>query len=135
MPIDPETAERLNRAAADAAHNAYAPYSRFKVGAALLLTDGSIITGCNVENASYGLTICGERSALVRAVSEKGPAIRIAAIAIDNLNGAASPPCGGCRQVLSEFVTEDAMIFFPSVFGPENRPFADLFPFSFALRA
>ena len=133
MPIAPELAEKLRQAATLAAQNAYAPYSEFRVGAALLLTDGSIVTGGNVENVSYGLTICAERSAVVRAISEKGPSIRIAAIAVDNLNGAASPPCGACRQVLSEFTTEDALIFFPSIFGPENRPFADLLPFSFKL--
>ena len=123
----------LQQAATQAAENAYAPYSKFHVGAALLLTDGSIVTGGNVENISYGLTICAERSALFRAIAEKGPNIRVKAVAVSNLNHAASPPCGACRQVLSEFANDDAMIFFPAVSGYENRPFFDLFPFTFRL--
>ena len=137
MSLNPEEAEALQRASTLAAENAHAPYSKFRVGAALLLDDGTTVTGCNVENASYGLTICAERSAVVRAVSEKGPRIRIRAIAVDNLNGAASAPCGACRQVLSEFALEDALIFFPATQstgerGFENRPFFDLLPFSFS---
>src|SRR5271163_5186085 len=136
MTVTPEEAQSLQHAAAKAAENAYAPYSGFRVGAALLLDDGSIITGCNVENSSYGLTICAERSALVRAIAERGANIRIRGIAVDNLNGAPSSPCGACRQVLSEFALDDAMIFFPAVFstgerGIENRPFFDLLPFAF----
>ncbi len=138
MTLTPDEGRRLQQAATQAAEHAYAPYSHFRVGAALLLDDGSTVTGCNVENASYGLTICAERSALVRAISEKGPALRVRAVAIDNLNGAASSPCGACRQVLSEFVLDGAIVFFPAVFstgerGMENRPFFDLFPFSFRL--
>jgi cytidine deaminase len=129
-PISEET-QLLQRAATLAAENAYAPYSRFRVGAALLLDDGTTVTGCNVENMSYGLTICAERSALVRAISEKGPSVRVKAIAITNLNGAASPPCGACRQVLSEFVTEDAGISFPTDSGVECLPFATMMPFAF----
>jgi cytidine deaminase len=137
MALTAEQAEALQQAATRAAENAYAPYSGFRVGAALLLDDGTTVTGCNVENASYGLTICAERSAVVRAVSEKGSQIRIRAIAVDNLNGAASAPCGACRQVLSEFALQDALIFFPAVQGSgergtENRPFFDLLPFSFS---
>ena len=136
MTVTPEEAQSLQHAAAKAAENAYAPYSGFRVGAALLLDDGSIITGCNVENSSYGLTLCAERSAVVRGIAEKGPNIRIRGIAVDNLNGAPSSPCGACRQVLSEFALDDAMIFFPAVFsteerGIENRPFFDLLPFAF----
>ncbi len=129
----PDAAQTLREAAQRAAEHAYAPYSRFRVGAALLLDNGAIVTGCNVENMSYGLTLCAERSALVRAVSEYGPAVRVKAIAVANLNGAASPPCGACRQVLYEFVTADAWIDFPSTAGPEARPFAELMPFGFRL--
>jgi cytidine deaminase len=136
MTLTPSESEALQRAATLAAEKAHAPYSKFRVGAALLLDDGTTVTGCNVENASYGLTICAERSAVVRAVSEKGPHIRIRAIAVDNLNGAASAPCGACRQVLSEFALEDATILFPTTHGAgergfESRPFFDLLPFSF----
>ena len=131
--LPPETISALQRAAQQAAEHAYAPYSKFRVGAALLLADGTMVTGCNVENASFGLSICAERSAVVKAVSETGPQLRIMAIAVANLNGAASPPCGACRQVLSEFVTANAWIFFPGISGPEVHPFREVFPYSFQL--
>ena len=82
--------ETLLQHARVVAQRSYSPYSDFKVGAALRLTSGEIVTGTNVENVSYGLTICAERSALVRAVSEFGPGIRIAAVAVANLTGAAA---------------------------------------------
>ncbi|HZZ40104.1 MAG TPA: cytidine deaminase [Acidobacteriaceae bacterium] len=132
-PLDLAALDLLRESAAEAAARAYAPYSRFYVGAALLLDDGSMVTGCNVENMSYGLTSCAERNALFRAICERGPGRRIRAIAVANRNGAASPPCGACRQVLSEFVTPDAVVCFPGERGPEVRPFAELFPFGFAL--
>ena len=132
-PLDLNLLDRLREAAAEAATRAYAPYSRFYVGAALLLDDGSVVTGCNVENMSYGLSICAERNALFRAISEGGSGRRIRAIAVANRNGAASPPCGACRQVMSEFVTPDAVVCFPGEQGQETRPFAELFPFGFAL--
>src|SRR6478735_7104848 len=94
--LQPDQVAALIKAARSAAANAYAPYSGFRVGAALLLSDGRVVTGVNVENASFGLTLCAERSALVRAVSESGPAIRIRAIAVANLNAAFSSPCGAC---------------------------------------
>jgi cytidine deaminase len=132
-PLDLAALERLRDAAAEAATRAYAPYSHFYVGAALLFDDGAIVTGGNVENMSYGLTSCAERNALFRAIGEQGPGRRIRAMAVANRNGAASPPCGACRQVLSEFVTPDAIVCFPGEQGPETRPFAELFPFGFAL--
>ena len=112
--------------------HAYAPYSRFRVGAALLFADGRIVTGCNVENASYGLSICAERSALVRAVSESGVG-KIVAIAVANANRAASAPCGACRQVLSEFAVSDAPVVFPGAGGVPGSPipFRTLFPYAF----
>src|SRR5580658_2927277 len=94
--------DELTQHAVDAARNSYSRYSGFSVGAALKLSNGEIVAGTNVENASYGLTICAERSALVSAVSQFGPAIRIEAVAVANLNNAASPPCGACRQLLAE---------------------------------
>jgi cytidine deaminase len=131
--VEDETLERLRHAAVEAAVFAYAPYSRFYVGAALLFEDGRIATGCNVENMSYGLTSCAERNALFRAISERGAGPRIRAIAVANRNGAASPPCGACRQVLSEFVTANAVVTFPGADGPETRSFAEIFPCSFVL--
>jgi cytidine deaminase len=80
---------------------AHAPFSRFKVGAALEAQDGTIITGCNVENATYGLTICAERVAVFKAVSEGHRAFRRVAIVADASEP--TPPCGACRQILWEF--------------------------------
>ena len=126
--------ETLLEKARAAAQNSYSPYSGFKVGAALQLTSGEIITGTNVENVSYGLTVCAERSALVRAVSEFGPAIRIAAVAVANLNAAASPPCGACRQMLAEFVLPDAPVAFPAADGTRVMPFSEVLPLAFEMK-
>jgi cytidine deaminase len=131
-PTLPGPAELLDAARA-AAGNAYAPYSKFRVGAALLFDDGFVATGCNVENASYGLTSCAERNAVFSAVGERGSHHKIVAIAVANLNQAASSPCGACRQVLSEFVSPDAVICFPTDYGTETKPFRELLPFSFRL--
>jgi len=121
----------LSKQATLAAERSYSPYSEFKVGAALLLTNGKVVTGTNVENVSYGLTICAERSALVRAVSEFGPSIRIAAVAVANLNETASPPCGACRQMLGEFAGPDVPVIFPAAVGTSAVHFDELLPFGF----
>jgi homotetrameric cytidine deaminase len=120
--------------ARQAALNSYAPYSGFRVGAALRLTNGEIVVGTNVENVSYGLTICAERSALVRAVSRFGPEIRIEAVAVANLNDAPSPPCGACRQVLAEFILPQAPVIFPSADGPRTMSFSELLPAAFEMK-
>src|ERR1700728_1642554 len=120
--------ESLLKMAREAAEKSYSPYSGFRVGAALRLADGEIVTGTNVENVSYGLTICAERSALVTAVSRFGPMIRIAAVAVANLNNAASPPCGACRQMLSEFVQPEALVAFPAADGQRTMPFSEILP-------
>ena len=109
----PNLSQELAHAALAAAKRSYSPYSGFRVGAALRLASGETVTGTNVENVSYGLTICAERAALVRAVAQFGPDIRVAAAAVVNLNGAASPPCGACRQVLAEFMDPDGPVSFP----------------------
>jgi cytidine deaminase len=114
-----------------AAENSYSPYSRFRVGAALLLTNGQVVTGTNVENLSYGLTICAERSAVVRAIAEFGPQVRIAAIAVANLNGGACSPCGACRQVIAEFADADAPVLFPVAEGIKTTTVAQILPFGF----
>jgi cytidine deaminase len=133
-PLGPaQTADLQQRAIAVADH-AYAPYSNFRVGAAILLDNGAIVTGCNVENASYRLTTCAEQSAIAAAVSLHGPAIRIRAIAIANLNNSASQPCGACRQTIHEFSTRDTVIFFPSENGTTAQAtIADLLPAAFLL--
>jgi homotetrameric cytidine deaminase len=130
--------ETVNPALVDlalqAAHHSYSPYSGFRVGAALQLTSGAIVTGTNVENVSYGLTICAERSALVRAVSQFGPQIRIQAVAVANLNHASSPPCGACRQMLAEFVLPEAQIIFPVAGETRSMPFRELLPLAFEMK-
>ena len=126
--------EELLERARRVALNSYSPYSQFRVGAALQLTGGEIVTGTNVENVSYGLTICAERAALVRAVSEFGPRIRVAAIAVANLNDSASPPCGACRQMLSEFVLPDAPVAFPAADGVRAMAFSELLPLAFEMK-
>jgi homotetrameric cytidine deaminase len=130
---DPELMSLLEFAQ-QAALNSYSPYSHFRVGAALKLSSGEIVTGTNVENISYGLTICAERSALVRAVARYGPEIRIAAVAIANLNQAASPPCGACRQVLAEFILPEAPVLFPAANGARTMAFAELLPLAFDMK-
>jgi len=98
--VTAKTLTQLLAAARAARRQAYAPYSKFRVGAALLTADGKIVTGCNVENASYGLTICAERVAITKAISEGHRKFQALAIAAPS----ASPtPCGACRQVLAEF--------------------------------
>ncbi len=126
--------EDLYAQAVQVAQNSYSPHSHFRVGAALKLTNGVVVTGTNVENVSYGLTICAERSALVSAVSQFGPEVRIAAVAVANLNNAASPPCGACRQVLAEFVVPGAPIVFPAADGQRIMPFIDLLPLAFDMK-
>ncbi|RRA48748.1 cytidine deaminase [Acidipila sp. EB88] len=136
-PDDAAQLAQLYAQAQAAALLAYAPYSRFRVGAALLFDDGAVVTGCNVENASFGLTSCAERNALFRSVSERGASPRIVAIAVANANHASSPPCGACRQVLSEFVTPDALVVFPGQTGLAlaTVSFRSLLPHSFQFEA
>ena len=123
-PIDPiptpQQIADLKLHATNVAHHAYAPYSGFRVGAAVLLSDGTIVTGCNVENASYRLTTCAEQSAITSAVT--------------NLNHAASPPCGACRQTIHEFSAPDTLIYFPTGDGAfSEATTSELLPAAFLL--
>ncbi|MBM3756499.1 MAG: cytidine deaminase [Acidobacteria bacterium] len=90
-------------AAIRARENAFAPFSKFKVGAAVLLRNGSVVSGCNVENASYGLTICAERVAVFKAVSEGARPGDFACVVVATDAATLTPPCGACRQILWEF--------------------------------
>jgi cytidine deaminase len=131
--LTPAQIEDLRQRAVAVADNAYAPYSNF--GAALLLDDGHIITGCNVENASYRLTTCAEQAAITAAVSLHGPDIRIRAVVIVNLNNAASQPCGACRQTIHEFSTPGTQVFYPTAGGSlACSTIADLLPSAFLLK-
>lgn len=133
--ISQEQRRALKQAALDVARNAHAPYSGFYVGAALLLTSGETVVGCNVENASYRLTCCAEQSAVGRAVSQFGARIKIAAVAVGNLNpSVACMPCGACRQTLLEFATDDCLVLYPGEGGcPQEMLLRDLIPASFRL--
>ena len=123
---------KLLRSAKKAMKNAYAPYSRFRVGAAVLLSNGQIFCGCNVENASYGMTNCAERTAIFAAVAELGPKIEIRAVSVVNDQGVPCSPCGACRQVIYEFGPR-AVIFYQGKNGPKQSPITDLLPEGFRL--
>lgn len=117
------------------AQNAHVPYSKYQVGSALRLQNGKTYSGCNIENASYGATICAERTAIVKALSEN-PGQKIEEIVVFTHQPEPWPPCGLCRQVIAEFATKDTKIhtanhsgiqktflfteLFPSGFGPEH---------------
>ena len=125
--------EKLLRIARTAMKKAYAPYSKFRVGAALLTTTGKIFSGCNVENASYGMTNCAERTAIFSAVAEMGPKLEISAIAVANDQGFPCSPCGACRQVIYEF-GPDATVFFQDAKGQQEAHITKLLPEGFRLK-
>lgn len=116
----------LHEEAKQVMQNAYAPYSNFKVGAALLGADGKIYTGCNVENASYGLTLCAERVAVGRAVSEGVRDFKAISIIADS--GTPVAPCGACRQVLAEFNPEMVVIMANAESGLCETTLSELLP-------
>ncbi len=131
--LDESRIEELIALAKGASANAYCPYSKFRVGAVVLTTSGEVYTGCNVENASYGLTICAERNAIFRAVASGGKSI--AAVVIYTPTDAPAAPCGACRQVINEFGPDALVIsacdsphilkmklfdLLPDAFGPKN---------------
>jgi cytidine deaminase len=113
--------------------NAHAPYSNFFVGAALRTTTGEVFAGCNVENASYGMTNCAERTAIFSAVAKLGPKMEIEAIAITCAQNAACAPCGACRQVIYEFGPQ-ALVYFATANGWKETPIRDLLPYGFRLK-
>ena len=126
--------ERLLHAAGKASSKAYAPYSNYQVGSALITVKGNLYTGCNVENASYGLTICAERSAICSAISEEGGELmRIKAIAVVNDRGDPFSPCGSCRQVIAEFDT-NTIVLFRNKIGFVEMPIEELLPEGFTLK-
>jgi cytidine deaminase len=116
----------LIEAALHARERAHAPFSNFKVGAALLGEDGQIYTGCNVENATYGLTVCAERMAVFKAVSEGARKFRRIVVAADT--NVLTPPCGACRQILWEFCGDIEVILTNLQGKTESLRLKDLFP-------
>jgi cytidine deaminase len=106
--FEKEVMDALINAAKEAFHNAYAPYSHFKVGAAALTTQGTIVKGCNVENASFGLTVCAERNCINQAVVNGEQSFQI--IVIYTEQDKLTPPCGACRQAIAEFFDQSAPV-------------------------
>jgi len=130
IPVNQADLLQLARAAQQQAH---APYSKFHVGAAVLLENGEIFTGCNVENASYGLTNCAERTAIFSAVAKLGgPNVKIVAVAVVNSQDAPCSPCGACRQVIAEF-GRNAVIWYQGKNGIVESTMERLLPDSFTL--
>lgn len=128
--------EQLLNAAHEAAERAYAPFSKFRVGAAILTQDGRIFAGCNVENSSYGMTNCAERTAIFTAVAEGGLSTERGLVAVAVVNGDDVPcsPCGACRQVIYEF-GPDAIVIFRAKSGEIVQTSAnELLPEGFRLR-
>lgn len=123
---------KLLKAAKKVMKNAHAPYSKFRVGAAILLSNGKIFVGCNVENASYGMTNCAERTAIFSAVAQVGPRFEIRAVSVVNDHGVPCSPCGACRQVIYEF-GPDATVFFQGAEGPKKAHITELLPEGFRL--
>lgn len=118
----------LREAAISASKNAYSPYSNAKVGSAIVMSDGSVYSGCNIENASYGGTICAERVAIMKAVSDKK--MKIEKVYVYTKEG--WPPCGMCRQVMSEFAAPGMEVIMGNEAGQEtSMKFTDLMPLSF----
>jgi cytidine deaminase len=133
--IDEREQSALLAAARQAAGNAYCPYSKFPVGAAILTDRGEVFAGCNVENASYGLTICAERSAVFQAIARSSGPLRIRAVLVYTPTRSPAAPCGACRQVLNEFGPSAGVLcvcdgpdktettleeLLPQAFGPHN---------------
>ena len=129
--------EALIKLAEEAMTHAYAPYSRYCVGAALLAADGRVYQGCNIENASFSPTVCAERSAMFKAVYD-GVRDFTAIAVVGGKNGTVSgifPPCGVCRQVLREFCGDDLMVYLGGADGTyEVRTLAQLLPDSFSAK-
>jgi cytidine deaminase len=131
--ISAQEREQLLSSARDALKRSYARYSNFRVGAAVLTEQGEVFTGCNVENASYGLTNCAERSAIFTAVQEtKAARLSIRAVAVVTANDVPCSPCGACRQVIFEF-GENATVIFKGQKGYQEMSISDLLPESFRL--
>lgn len=122
----------LNEAARAALKMAYAPYSQKKIGASLVLTNGRIFSGCNIENASYGGTVCAERVAIWKAISECSNHEKITEIVVASAEDQPWPPCGFCRQVMAEFATDETIVRLINLKNDEVvYKFKDLFPEAF----
>ncbi|MCM2322081.1 MAG: cytidine deaminase [Oligoflexia bacterium] len=123
--------EELWKAATAARNHSHSPYSKAKVGAAIRTTDGRVFAGCNVENASYGGTVCAERGAVQTAVAALGK-IQLKEVLVITDATPPWPPCGFCRQVIAEFATEETLVHACNTQGEcKTLPFSELFPNAF----
>ena len=128
------TPEQLIELAKEAMTHAYVPYSGYKVGAALLCSDGSVYQGCNIENASFTPTICAERTAIFKAIYDGHRDLEAIAICggKDGVIAGLFPPCGVCRQVMREFCGDDFKVYLVKPDGYETLTLAQLLPYSFS---
>lgn len=130
--------KRLLDEASKASRSAYAPYSGYHVGAAVETESGNVFLGCNVENASYSITVCAERSAIAAAVLAEGPKMRIRKIAVaardKRHRRRPCTPCGACRQSIAEFGPRAKVVFLNGKLAPTSAPIARLLPGSFSER-
>jgi cytidine deaminase len=133
-PLTDAERQLLLKAARMSLPRAYAPYSGIRVAAAALTAKGKIYPGVNIENASYGLTVCAERAAICNAVSHEGGKMRLVALAVATDREGLFPPCGACRQVIQEFGPE-ALVIFPGPEGLEEKLITELLPEGFRLSA
>jgi cytidine deaminase len=130
--LSPELAQRLLDAADEARKQAYAPYSKFAVGAAVTTEGGDIFTGCNIENASYGGTMCAERVAIFKAISAGHKTIQLVAVIANHSTPV--PPCGICRQVIAEF-GQEAIVLMANTKGlTRTASMKELLPYTFDLQ-
>ncbi len=134
LPVLTETEkQQLIEVATQAMDSAYAPYSQFRVGAAVLTSTGKIVSGCNVENASYGLSMCAERNAIANAIiASESDKIEVRAIAVVNSKNVPCSPCGACRQVIWEF-GQNALVIFLGCKGWQTATIKELLPEGFSL--
>lgn len=121
--------KQLIEKAIEASTRAYAPYSNFKVGAAIEMADGTVIQGCNVENASFGLTNCAERTALFAAIAQGNKDVKKIVVYVDRQDF--TPPCGACRQVISELAKNAEILMVNSEEKVKRTSISELLPLSF----
>ncbi len=135
--VTPKLLEELLESAQEASGRAYAPFSNFCVGAAVLTSDGRVFLGCNVENSSYGLTNCAERTAIFTAIAEGAITAErdLVAVAVVNKDGVACSPCGACRQVIYEFGPEALVLFRAKDLTITQVKAEELLPEGFRLRS
>lgn len=136
MTSSPTNDQKLNSELKDLAIKAmefsHSPYSTKRIGAAIRLSNGQIYSGCNIENASYGGTVCAERVAIWKAYSENKKPVHVTHVAVASAEESPWPPCGFCRQVLAEFAKPDTEVILTNTTGKEKAiSFKELFPFAF----